>query len=47
MESASASMEGAILLCVIAGQFFLDYTVSLKRTRREDASAAPAQGERA
>ena len=40
-------MEGAILLCVIAGQFFLDYTVSLKRTRREDASAASAQEERA
>lgn len=38
-------MEGGILLCVIAGQFFLDYTVSLRRpepparTTTEEAAA--------
>ena len=31
-------MEGGILLCVIAGQFFLDYTVSLRRPEAPVAS---------
>ncbi|OIO03347.1 MAG: branched-chain amino acid ABC transporter permease [Desulfovibrionaceae bacterium CG1_02_65_16] len=41
-------MEGAILLCVLAGQFFLDYSVSVRfaRLRRAD-SAAPGLEERA
>ncbi|MDR3641860.1 MAG: ABC transporter permease [Humidesulfovibrio sp.] len=38
-------MEGAILLCVIAGQFFLSYSVTLKRSR--PVAAAASKGERA
>jgi len=33
-------MEGSILLCVIAGQFFLSYSVSLKRSQRGAQSLA-------
>lgn len=34
-------MEGAILLCVLAGQFFLTYSVSLKRARPAAPKASP------
>jgi general nucleoside transport system permease protein len=41
-------MEGAILLCVIAGQFFLSYSVTLKRARPVTEPAPPTpKGERA
>ena len=33
-------MEGSILLCVIAGQFFLSYSVSLKRPHNSSSSPA-------
>ncbi|HWR04340.1 MAG TPA: ABC transporter permease [Humidesulfovibrio sp.] len=48
-------MEGAILLCVLAGQFFLTYSVSLKRPAKgpadcpgagEDAAAPTGEGAR-
>jgi simple sugar transport system permease protein len=35
-------MEGAILLCVIAGQFFLTYSVTLKRPLPESPTESPS-----